>query len=63
VWQVVHNLNITTTIHFVEFSVVEFDLEFHSEYGCLYPMFAGKLQRSRLPRDQTRVRRFYLDKQ
>jgi hypothetical protein len=32
-WQIVHNPNITTTVHFVEFSVVELDAELHPQYG------------------------------
>ncbi len=28
-WKVVHNTNITAAVYFVEFSVVEFDIEFY----------------------------------
>jgi len=34
-WQVVRNPNLTTTIHLVEFSVVEFDVEF-TRLGTLH---------------------------
>jgi hypothetical protein len=51
--QVVHNTNITATVHFVEFAVVALDIELHTEDRGLYPMFPGKLQRSRLQRYQS----------
>jgi hypothetical protein len=46
--QIVHNANITSTIHLVEFTMVELDAELDTEDRRLCPMFPGKIQRSRL---------------